>query len=258
MQLQNNTILITGGGSGIGLALAREFRQRGNQVIVSNRSDERLETAKAAGFPAYKVDMANPGSIQEMTKSVLADYPDLNGVIQNAGIMEPENIKNNLSGDVQQRTIDINLSGPMHLNRMLLPHLIQQKSAFIMTVSSGLAFIPAALFPTYCATKAGIHSYTQSLRYQLKGTPVQVIELAPPYVQTSLTGPHQQTDPDAMGLNEFTAEVMDILRNDPDVSEILVDRVLVLRNAESKGLNEYYAFFNEFNDQMMAKMGGSS
>ena len=250
MKLTDNTILITGGGSGIGLALAHAFREMGNEVIVSNRSEVRLAAARAEGFATYAVDMADPAGIAAMAAQVLSDYPALNGVIQNAGIMQMENLLTGNTQQVQDHTIAVNLLGPMRLNNALIPHLLKQDRAFIMTVSSGLAFLPAAMFPTYSATKAAIHSYSQSLRYQLKNTSIQVMELAPPYVQTTLTGEHQATDPHAMPLDEFINEVMSILKQNPDAREILVERVNFLRTAESKGMNAYYELFNGFNDQM--------
>ena len=250
MKLTDNTILITGGGSGIGLALAKALRSAGNTVIVATRSSRRLAAARTEGFAAYEVDMAKPASVDAMAKQVLRDHPQLNGVIQNAGIMQPENLKQGDSQDVIDDTIAINLLAPMRLNTMLIPHFLKKESGFIMTVSSGLAFLPLAMFPTYCATKAAIHSYSQSLRYQLKGTSVQVLELAPPYVQTSLTGEYQESDPNAMPLNEFIQEVMSILKTKPDAREVLVERVNFLRLAQSKGVDGYYQQFETFNDQM--------
>jgi uncharacterized oxidoreductase len=252
MKPTNNTILITGGGSGIGLGLAREFRKLGNQVIVSNRSQKRLAAAKAEGFATYEIDMSDAASIQAMARQVLADYPALNGVIQNAGIMQPEDLKAGGAGSAQDETVAINLLGPMRLNNVLIPHLLKQQSAFIMTVTSGLAFLPSAMFPTYCATKAAIHSYSQSLRYQLQGTSVEVLELAPPYVQTSLTGEHQMSDPNAMPLESFISEVMAILNEQPGPEEILVERVRSLRFAESKGIDNYNQQFKSLNDYMAA------
>jgi len=252
MKLTNNTILITGGGSGIGLALAKTFRKAGNEVIVSNRSKERLAKAKAEGFAAYEVDMSDAGDIQALARRVMADYPALNGVIQNAGIMQAENLRTGNSGQVQDETVAVNLLGPMRLNNALIPHFLEQKSAFIMTVTSGLAFLPSAMFPTYCATKAAIHSYSQGLRYQLQDTPIEVLELAPPYVQTSLTGEHQMSDPNAMPLDAFVNEVMAILKDKPEAKEVLVERVGFLRFAESKGIENYNQQFKALNDHMSA------
>lgn len=252
MKLTNNTILITGGASGIGLGLAREFRKRDNQVIIANRSKHRLAAAKAEGFVTYDVDMVDAASVRGLAERVIADFPALNGVIQNAGIMQAESLQAGDSAKIQDDTVAINLLGPMRLNNALIPHFLKQKSAFIMTVTSGLAFLPSAMFPTYCATKAAIHSYTQGLRYQMQGTSIEALELAPPYVQTSLTGEHQMTDPGAMPLDAFIAEVMSILTNNPETQEILVERVHALRYAESKGIENYNQQFKALNDYMAA------
>lgn len=250
MKLTNNTILITGGGSGIGFALAQELSKLGNTIIVTNRSEAKLAKAKAEGFATYPVDMTDGKSIDAMAKQVLADHPTLNAVIQNAGIMVPENLKKADSLKIQSDTIATNLLGPMRLNTALIPHFLKKESAFIMTVSSGLAFMPLAAFPTYCATKAAIHSYSQTLRYQLRNTPIAVLELAPPYVQTHLTGDYQASDPSAMPLDAFINEVMTILKEKPDAREILVERVNFLRFAESNGVDEYHKKFIGLNEHM--------
>lgn len=168
-------------------------------------------------------------------------------MIHNAGIMRPEDVKEG-TADTAEATITTNLLGPIRLNAALIGHLLAQPKATVMTVSSGLAFTPLALTPTYCATKAAIHSYSNSLRYQLKDSNVQVIELAPPYVQTELMGEHQKTDPNAMPLEAFIEEVMGLIASQPDAHEILVDRVKPLRFAEANG--NFDAFFQQFNDQM--------
>src|SRR5207237_1465990 len=143
-----------------------------------------------------------------------------------------------------------NLLGPIRLTAAVLSVLETQARAAIMTVSSGLAFVPLAMTPTYCATKAAIHSYTQSLRYQLKDTSVQVLELIPPYVQTTLMGDQQAEDPKAMPLKEFIEEVMSILKSQPDAKEICVKKVYPLRFAAEQGQENYENFFNKFNDAM--------
>ena len=146
--------------------------------------------------------------------------------------------------------VETNLLAPLRLTAALLPHLRKQPRSTVITVSSGLAFVPLALTPTYCATKAAIHSWTQSLRYQLRETNVEVLELAPPYVQTELMGPQQTQDPRAMPLADFIAEVMEILRTQPDANEILVKRVFPLRFAAEKGQAAYEEFFKTLNDSM--------
>lgn len=250
MKMTGNTILITGGGSGIGLALAEEFAKLGNTVIVAGRSANKLEAAAKKGFATLSVDMTDSESIQTLAKKAISQFPNLNGVIHNAGIMKYENIQKEANLTIQTETVSTNLLGPMRLTEAFLPHFLLQKSAMIMTVTSGLAYLPLALTPTYSATKAGLHSYTESLRYQLQNTQVEVIELAPPYVQTELTGAAQATDPNAMPLEDFISEVMQILNTQPDVREVLVGRVLPLRNCAVGGQEKYQAFFKQLNDHM--------
>ena len=195
------------------------------------------------------LDVSDPKSIQSFAAQVTKDYPSLNVLINNAGIMGHENLletSNDLS--TAEKTITTNLLGPIRLTAALLPSLRKQPRATIMTVSSGLAFVPFAVTPTYCATKAAIHSYTQSLRYQLKATKVEVIELIPPYVQTTLTGDQQANDPRAMPLDEYINEAMSILKTEPDAKEICVQKVYPLRFSAEHGQQKYEEFFEQFND----------
>jgi uncharacterized oxidoreductase len=256
MQLNGNTILITGGGSGIGRALAEAFQALGNQVIIAGRRREVLNETTAAnpGMKSAVLDIENADAIRTFAKQLAKDYPSLNTVIHNAGIMRPEDLKRGNLADAEA-TVTTNLLGPIRLTAALLPQLLAQPRATIMTVSSGLAFLPMAPTPTYSATKAAIHSYTQSLRYQLRDTSVQVLELIPPYVQTELMGEHQAQDPNAMPLNEFITEVMSLLKNSPDASEILVERVKPLRFAEKHG--GFDALFKNFNDGVTAAMAAA-
>ncbi len=255
MRMTGNTILITGGGSGIGRGLAEAFHARGNQVVIAGRRQALLDEVAAAnpGMRTALLDIGDAAAIRPFADQLMRDAPALNAVIHNAGIMLTESVRN---GDVAdaEATVATNLLGPIRLNAALLPSLLGQPRAAVMTVTSGLAFVPLALNPTYCATKAAIHSYTQSLRYQLKDTAVQVIELAPPYVQTGLTGERQASDPTAMPLREFIAEVMALLEANPDAAEICVERVKRQRLAESSG--GYDSFFTTFNDMMVAARGG--
>jgi uncharacterized oxidoreductase len=253
MHMTGNTILITGGGTGIGRALAEKFLALGNTVIIAGRRQSVLDAAVAAnpGMRSMVLDMEDAASIHGFGERIAADYPGLNGVVLNAGIMRNENIlKLQGNADVAEATIATNLLGPIRLGTALLPHFLKQPHATIMTVSSGLAFVPLAMTPTYSATKAAIHSWTQSLRYQLKATNVQVIELAPPYVQTELMGERQASDPHAMPLADFISEVIKILADNPDVAEVLVDRVKAQRFAEASGGHE--TFFTQMNDRFSA------
>lgn len=188
MKLAQRTVLITGGTSGIGLELARQLQQRGNTVLVTGREQERLDAAQRLlpGLHTFKSDVSNPQDIAMLYQNVSARFPALDTLINNAGIMR--NLNLNKDRDLQDvtREIEINLSGPVRMIQQFLPHLKARPSALIVNVSSGLAFVPFPASPVYCATKAAIHSYTQSLRVQLEGTAVTVIELAPPGVETPL------------------------------------------------------------------------
>jgi uncharacterized oxidoreductase len=255
MKLTGNTILITGGGSGIGRGLAEAFQAKGNQVVIAGRRKKLLDETVAAnpGMKAAVLDIGNSEAISTFGEKLKRDYPALNIVIHNAGIMNLENLKEGAVADAEA-IVATNLLGPIRLNAVLLPFLLKQQNPVIMTVSSGLAFVPLATTPAYCATKAAIHSYTQSLRYQLKDTAAQVLELIPPYVQTELLGARQASDPNAMPLADFISETMSILENSPNSTEICVERVKPLRFAEASG--QYDAFFKNFNDGMTAAAVG--
>ncbi len=255
MNITGNTILLTGGGSGIGRGLAAAFHQAGNQVIISGRTRKNLDAVTAAnpGMRSLTVDMTDDASIQAFAAQAAKDFPSLNVLVNNAGIMRRENVREQKAHVPDAvEIVTTNLLGPIRLTAALLPHLLRQADATVMTVSSGLAFVPLAMTPTYCATKAAIHSYSESLRYQLKDTPVKVVELAPPYVQTTLMGAHQAADPRAMPLDAFIAEVMGLLKTQPDATEILVKNVLPLRNSANGGREKYEGFFRQFNDAMAA------
>lgn len=247
MQMIGNTILITGGGSGIGLGLAEAFHALGNKVVIAGRRRALLDeiAAKHQGMQTAALDVADGEDIGRVAGDLKSAFPALNAVIHCAGIMRRESLAEGKLSDAEE-TIATNLLGTIRLTAALLPHLLSQPRATIMTVSSGLAFVPLAITPTYCATKAAIHSYTQSLRYQLGNTAVQVLELIPPYVQTELLGPRQATDSTAMPLKDFLAETMKILKTAPERVEICVERVKPLRFAASS--ENYGAFFKQFNE----------
>ncbi|THK34093.1 SDR family NAD(P)-dependent oxidoreductase [Ensifer sp. MPMI2T] len=246
MQITGNTILITGGGSGIGRGLAEAFHARGNKVIVTGRDTAKLDAIVRAnpGIEALELDVDDPAAIKAVTKRITSDLPSLNVLINNAGIMRAEDLKSG-DTDTAEATISTNLLGPIRLTAALLPHLLTRPNAAILTVSSGLAFVPRALAPTYCATKAAIHSYSQTLRVQLRDTPIQVIELVPPYLQTELMGPAQAADPNAMPLADYISETMALLEEKPDADEILVQRVFFQRWAERE--DRYAAAFARVN-----------
>ena len=231
MKLVNNTILITGGATGIGRALAEAFQAAHNEVIIAGRRLGLLNAVRAAnpGMKSAALDITNPESIQRLAEKMGREFPQLNVVIQNAGILRTELLQSGSVADAEAM-VETNLLGPIRLTAALLPTLKEQPDAAIMMVSSGMAFLPGAMTPTYSATKAAIHAYTQSLRQQLLDTSVQVLELIPPYVQTELMGHAQAQDLNAMPVRQFVAEVMRILKTNPEATEIRVERVRHVRD----------------------------
>lgn len=249
MNTSHNTILITGGGSGIGRGLAEAFQALGNQVIIASRRKQALDdTTKAnPGMVSYVVDLQDPAALRAFATRLAKDFPALNVLINNSGVMRAESILAQPGGLADMESmVATNLLGPIRLTAALLPLLRKQPRSVIMNVTSGLAFVPLAMTPTYCATKAALHSYTQSLRYQLKGTSTEVLELVPPYVATDLM--NGASDPRAMPLGAFIAEVMDILKTRPDGHEVCVENVKHLRFAAETG--KYEELFQGFNDAM--------
>ncbi|WP_163269967.1 SDR family oxidoreductase [Chelativorans alearense] len=235
MEMTGNTILITGGGSGIGRELALRFNGLGNTVIVAGRRRDALEETIAGRdrMHAVVLDIEDPTAITAFAKQVVTEHPALNVLINNAGIMRREDLTGTRNLRDAEETITTNLLGPIRLTDALTDHLAGRPNAAIVNVSSGLAFVPLTGTPTYNATKAAIHSYTVSLRKQLDGR-IEVIELAPPAVQTELT-PGQSTREGYMPLDEFIDEVMALFRREPTPQEILVERVGFLRWAERDG-----------------------
>jgi uncharacterized oxidoreductase len=246
MNLSGNTILITGGGSGIGRGLAEAFHALGNQVVIAGRRKQALDQTTAAnpGIKSISLDIENPAAIRAFAAKVAVEFPSLNVLVNNAGIMRREKFlaqQHDLAD--AEAIVAINLLGPIRLTAALLPLLLKQPRSTIVNVSSGLAFLPLALTPTYCATKAAIHSYSLSLRYQLRATTTEVIELIPPYVATDLMD--GASDPRAMPLDAFIAEVMTILNSRPTPPEICVENVKGLRFAAESG--KFDAIFQGLN-----------
>jgi len=235
MKPKGNTILITGGSSGIGRELARRFNDLGNTVIVTGRREQPLKEtiADRKNMHAIALDVDDPAELRAFAARIVAEHPDLNVLINNAGIMRFEDVSRARDLRDAEATITTNLLGPIRLTNALIDHLAKQPNAVIVNVSSGLAFVPRTDAATYSATKAAIHSYTVSLREQLKGK-VKVIELVPPGVQTELT-PGQSTRDGYMPLGQFMDEVMTLLTHQPTPDEILVQRVALLRWAEREG-----------------------
>jgi uncharacterized oxidoreductase len=235
MKTTGNTILMTGGGSGIGEALAQRFHDKGNIVIVAGRRLDALEAACAGrdNMHARVLDVESAENVAAFAAELLADFPALNVLINNAGIMRYERLDRARDLSDAETTLVTNVLGPIRLIDALIGHFMSRQDAAIVNVTSGLAFVPLSGTPTYCASKAAMHSYTQSLREMLAGR-VEVIELAPPAVQTDLT-PGQSSREGYQPLGEFADEVTALFAQDPTPSEILVERVQPLRFSEAQG-----------------------
>lgn len=245
MKPSGNTILLSGGGTGIGRRLAQRWHDAGNVVIVTGRTLASLEET-IAGRPnlhARVLDVTNPAAVTAFASSIIAEFPALNVLVNNAGIMRFEDLTAPRDMAHVEATIATNLMAPIRLTDALIAHLKAQDDAAIVMVSSGLAFVPMAVTATYNATKAAIHSYSQSLRHQLAGK-VEVIELAPPAVQTDLT-PGQSTRANYLPLETFIDQAMALFEQQPTPAEILVPNALFLRNAEAEG--RYTAAFDVLN-----------
>lgn len=244
MKLTASTILITGGANGIGLALAQHLLERGNRVIVCGRSEETLAKAKAQA-PALITrvcDIADTASRRSMVDWLNTQYPDLSILINNAGV---QYVRDFTSGDAikaLETEVAVNFTAPIQLIAEMLPSLRTLPQATIVNVTSGLAFSPKADVPVYCATKAALHSFTLSLRHQLKGTGIKVVEMAPPIVDTGLGGGTRAAGVSArpmMSSEQFASEALAQLENDQD-------EVLVGMSADSRRLGE--AMFERMNN----------
>jgi uncharacterized oxidoreductase len=215
MKLTNNTILITGGGSGIGYELTKQLTALGNTILITGRDQAKMDRAKAA-FPkihTFRSDVSDPKAIATLYEQVAEQFPELNILINNAGIMREINVHDKAESleDIT-REIEINLSGPIRMVKQFLPHLKTKSQAAIMNVSSGLAFVPMPISPVYCATKAGLHSFTESLRVQLRNTKVKVFELAPPATQTELLGAFNSEDMKGVSIMKVEDMVRDAVK----------------------------------------------
>jgi uncharacterized oxidoreductase len=245
MKLTGNTIFITGGGSGIGRGLAEALHKLGNQIIISGRRQSHLDATTRAnpGMASVQLDIEDPDSIAAVRKQLIAQFPSLNVLINNAGMMQIDDAAGGIDDDLLVSTVTTNLLGPIRLTSALIDQLKKQESAVIIYNTSVLAYVPLALAAVYSATKAALHSFALSQRYKLKDTSVSVLEIAPPWVQTDLLG--SNNEPRAMPLAEFIEETISVLGT--DTHDVLVERAKPLRN--NPGPNEG-AFVTEFNDLM--------
>ncbi len=229
MKTTGNTILIVGGTSGIGFGLAERWRDAGNTVIIAGRRAHDVD-----GFPSVLVDVSDPASVLQARDTALELYPEINVLVSMSGVMLPEDVLDPVFLATAEATVEINLLGTIRTIAAFIPSLSARDDAVIMTVSSGLASVPLPVTPTYNATKAAIHSFSESLRVQLVEAGIQVIELVPPGVRTTLFG--QEEAGSGMPLNDFLDEVMSILAAEPEVREVLVENVRYLRFAEANGV----------------------
>ncbi|MEN4767724.1 SDR family oxidoreductase [Duffyella gerundensis] len=235
MKSTGNTFLITGGGTGIGLALAQRWHDRGNHVIITGRRQQVLQDAVAGRerMTAYALDVTAPDAVDRFVQQVIADHPDINILVNNAGIFSAEKVTTRRDISDAERMIETNIVGPMRLTNAMIDHLSGQPNAALINVSSGLAFVPFPAAPTYSATKAALHAWTAAIRPLLKDK-VEVIEIVPPQVQTELT-PGQSQDANSMPLDAFADEVIALLHATPTPAEVCVERVRYFREAEAKG-----------------------
>ncbi len=247
MKLTGNTIFITGGGSGIGRALAEALHQLGNTLIISGRRKGHLDATTQAnpGMQSIELNVEDPTSIATVATQLIREYPKLNVLINNAGIMQIDDVSNPVDAAVLTSTIATNLLGPIRLTGAFIEHLKKQQAASVINVSSGLAFVPLANAAIYSTTKAALHSYSLSLRFKLRKSSVAVIEIAPPWVQTDLL--NSKAEPRAMPLADFIRQTIEILGT--DATENVVANAMPLRNNVGPNEGVFVTQFNEMLEQ---------
>ncbi|GAB6898976.1 SDR family oxidoreductase [Kineosporia succinea] len=227
MQLRTRTALLVGGTSGIGLGLARRLAAAGTTVVVAGR-----RTTAVDGLESVTLDVTDPDSVRDARDRVLLAHPDLDLVVTMSGVMLPEDLRDPAHLAAAETTVSVNLLGTIRTLTAFVPHLVERGGGDIVTVSSGIAFLPFPLMPTYGASKAGVHAYTEALRAQLAGTGVEVTELVPPAVATA---GQEKVNPAALPLEDYLDEIWDLLTQNPTPPEILVRAVHQHRWAEKDG-----------------------
>ena len=253
MKLKGNTIFITGGGSGIGRGLAEALHGLGNKVIIAGRRRKQLEEVVAAnpGIVALELDIADPDSIDRVAKRLITEHPDLNVLINNAGIMQPDQAAGKVDDALLLATINTNLIGPIRMTSALIEHLKTKEGAVVAYTSSVLGFVPLAVTAVYSSTKAALHSYALSQRFMLRATGVRVLEIVPPWVRTELM--NSQEAEQAMPLDQFIAEAIKVLGT--DANEIVVEAAKPMRNNAGPGEQ---GFVDDFNARMLALFSGQA
>ena len=253
MKLKGNTIFITGGGSGIGRGLAEALHGLGNKVIIAGRRRKQLEEVVAAnpGIVALELDIADPDSIDRVARRLITEHPDLNVLINNAGIMQPDQAAGKVDDALLLATINTNLIGPIRMTSALIEHLKTKEGAVVAYTSSVLGFVPLAVTAVYSSTKAALHSYALSQRFMLRDSGVRVLEIAPPWVRTELM--NSQEAERAMPLDQFIDEAIKLLGT--DANEIVIEAAKPMRNNAGPGEQ---SFVDDFNARMLALFSGQA
>ncbi|MEN0083379.1 MAG: SDR family NAD(P)-dependent oxidoreductase [Leifsonia sp.] len=232
MDISTRTVFIAGGTSGIGRELARRFAAAGSTVVVGGRDSDALAAAAEQGFGAVRIDVTDAASVAEARDAVLAEHPGLDTVVVMSGVMLMEDLRDPEHYAAAETTVETNLLGTIRVIDAFTPHLIAHGSGTIVTVTSGIAYLPFPPMATYAASKAGVHAYTEALRVQLASSGIDVVELVPPAVASS---GQERVNPHALDLGDFATEVMDLLGKEPTPEQILVQGVQMHRWAEKNG-----------------------
>ncbi len=248
MKITNNTVLITGGATGIGLALAEVFLQADNHVIIAGRRKEKLLEAQTK-YPQLHIkvcDVAIPGQRQALVDWAIENFPHLNVLVNNAGIQRQIDLTKGAEELIDgEDEISINFTAPVYLSALFIPHLLKQAESAIVNVSSGLGFVPLTIIPVYCATKAAVHSFTSSLRHQLRKTNVKVFEIIPPTVDTELDrGARQKRRQEYRGISPMDVAASALAGIGKDEFEIPIGQAQGLRSVISQEADQIFQHMN--------------